>query len=134
MAYEHHCIKLIDIGEYESMYKTSIPLELNVLVNKLNDFIMNSTESTIYDHEEGSKHFKMDVLWIFRDDGLSNGPMTTNKNWIIASNFEDGMPAWVLNDDKRWYMRMPMSEHGDILKLKYDWINVYHEIKCMLTG
>ena len=131
MAYEHHCMKLIDISECERMYGC-IPLEMKLVVTELNNFIMNGSESTIYDHDKDTRPgFKMDVIWVFRDGNLGSDP---HQNWVIASNFEDGMPAWVLNEDKRWYVRIPMSEHDDILKLRYDWINIVHELKCMLTG
>ena len=135
MAYEHHCMKLIDIGECESMYKKPLPTEMKLVVDTLNDFIMNSNESTIWDyHEDDNRTFKMTMFWLFRDDGLGNNPMATNKNWVIASNFEDGNPAYVLDEEGKWLMRPWMSECGDLPRPDYGWQQVVGELLMMLTG
>jgi hypothetical protein len=129
MAYEDHCIKLIDSVEYERRYKEPLPTEMKLVVDTLNDFIMNGGK-TAHDHQEGDdKTFKHSVLWLFRDGGICGDE---HENWCISSNSEDGFPAFILNDNGKWYIRDYMSESDD-RPIKGGWKRVVEEFIQYLT-
>jgi hypothetical protein len=129
MAYDKHCMRKIDIEEYEKMYKTTMPDAMKKVINELNKFIEFSSETTIYDYDDHDedKTFKMFVFWCFRD-GLDK-----QYNCNIASNFEDGNPAYILNENGEWSVRWPMGE-SDKPMPNYTWRDILAELKMMVTG